>query len=227
MAEIRKLLQSIVVEPTLPATASIICLHGLGATNSNFSQILKLLNVDNLPIRFIFPQAPLRKITRNAGSEMPAWYDVYSLDRFSLEDEAGLKASALEIDAFVQVELDANIPANRIMLAGFSQGGAMALYCGLRYPQRLAGILSLSAYLPLHHQLKEAHPANRDVPILMAHGSLDAVVSLAFGKLSHLALKKEGYAVDWRTYTMQHELCPEELQDIAIWLRKWLNFRGI
>ena len=139
------------------------------------------------------------------------------------EDEVGIRASARDVDALIQNELDAGIPAERIILAGFSQGGAMALYSGLRYSKPLAGILVLSAYLPLSAHLEsEAHSANRDTPLMMAHGTWDPVVPFAFGQMSCAQLEKIGHAVEWHSYGMQHEVCQQEIHDIAVWLRQCL-----
>jgi phospholipase/carboxylesterase len=227
MSETKELLQAVVVEPISPATASIIWLHGLGADGHDFESIVQSLDLRDLNLRFIFPHAPFRQISINAGMKMRAWYDIYTLERMDLEDEAGIKESAQGIDALIQAELDAEIPSERIILAGFSQGGAMALYCGLRYSKPLAGILALSAYLPLLSKLKvEANNANRNTPLMVAHGSWDPVVPIAFGQMSVAALEKLGYAVDWRTYLMQHEVCQKEIHDIAVWLRKSLNHPG-
>lgn len=224
MAEIKELLQAVIVNPALQANASIIWLHGLGADGHNFASIVTSLGLDDLSMRFIFPHAPMRKISINAGTKMRAWYDIYTLERLDLEDETGIRASAGDIDALIQNELDAGIPAERIILAGFSQGGAMALYCGLRYPKPLGGILVLSAYLPLSSKLKsEAHPANCDTPLMMAHGTWDSVVPFAFGQMSCTHLEKAGYAVEWHRYGMQHEVCQQEIHDIAIWLRQCLR----
>jgi phospholipase/carboxylesterase len=224
MAETKELLQAVVVNSALQASASVIWLHGLGADGHDFAGIVKSLDLGDLGIRFIFPHAPMRQISINAGMKMRAWYDIYTLERMDLEDEAGIRGSAHDINALIQNELDADIPAERIILAGFSQGGAMALYCGLRYPKQLAGILALSAYLPLLSKLKnEAHIANRDTPLMMAHGNWDPVVPFAFGQISCVALEKAGYAVEWHSYGMQHEVCQQEIYDIAVWLRRCLT----
>jgi len=224
MAEKKELLQTIVVNPALEASASIIWLHGLGADGYDFAGIVKSLDLDDLSVRFIFPHAPMRQISINAGMKMRAWYDIYTLERMDLEDEIGIKESMHDINALIQNELNADIPAERIVLAGFSQGGAMALYCGLRYPKQLAGILALSAYLPLLNKLQnEAHIANHDTSLMMAHGTWDPVVPFAFGQISCVALEKARYAVEWHSYAMQHEVCQQEIYDIAVWLRRCLT----
>ena len=161
--------------------ASIIWLHGLGADGYDFEPIVQqLLQQPNLPnVRFILPHAPEMAVTRNNGYMMPAWYDIYGVTGNSKEDEAGIKTSQNYINALIQKELDKGIASERIVLAGFSQGGAIALHTALRYPQRLAGVLALSTYLPLKSTLAaEAHPANADIPIFMAHGTFDNVISL-------------------------------------------------
>lgn len=224
MTETEELLQAVVVNPALEVSASVIWLHGLGADGHDFEGIVESLDLDGLGVRFIFPHAPVRQISINAGMKMRAWYDIYTLERMDLEDEAGIRGSARHINALIQNELDADIPAERIILAGFSQGGAMALYCGLRYPRRLGGILVLSAYLPLLNKLKnEAHIANHDTPLMMAHGAWDPVVPFAFGQISCAQLENAGYPVEWHSYGMQHEVCQQEIYDIAVWLRQCLK----
>lgn len=223
MPETKELLPAVVVEPRRPASASVIWLHGLGADGHDFAGIINSLEVDDLNIRFIFPHAPIKQVSINAGMKMRAWYDIYTLERMDLEDEQGIKASAEDINALIQAEMEANIPSERIILAGFSQGGAMALYCGLRYPERLSGIVALSTYLPLATKLQdEASKANHGLSLMMAHGNWDPVVPIAFGQVSWLALQKAGYTVEWHTYMMQHEVCPQEVHDVALWLRSRL-----
>jgi phospholipase/carboxylesterase len=227
MPETKELLQIVTVHPAGQAGATVIWLHGLGADGHNFKGIVKSLALEDLNVRFIFPHAPVRQISIHAGMKMRAWYDIYTLDRMDLEDEKGLKSSEQDIAALIQGELDAGIPANRIILAGFSQGGAMALYCGLRYPKPLGGILALSAYLPLLNKLKnEASAANRETPLMIVHGSLDPVLPITFGQISRAALENAGYTVEWRAYLMQHEVCQQEIYDIAAWLRKRLSCSG-
>ena len=227
MPETKELLQAVTVHPASPASASVIWLHGLGADGHDFEGIVKSLDLGDLNVRFIFPHAPVRKISLNSGMKMRAWYNIYTLERLDLEDEEGIKESEQDISALIQGELDAGIPTKRIILAGFSQGGAMALYCGLRYPSELGGILALSAYLPLSSKLKnEASIENRNIPLMIAHGTLDPVLPLAFGQISRATLEKAGYTVEWCTYLMQHEVCQQEIYDIAVWLRKRLNCAG-
>ena len=217
--------QAVVLEPFHPARASVIWLHGLGADGYDFVPIVPELNVAGLDsVRFLFPHAPIRPVTLNAGMPMRAWFDVTGFDRSALQDEAGIRASDAAICQWIEREREAGIDARSIVLAGFSQGGAMALFTGLRYRQRLAGVLALSTYLPLGSTLAtEASAANRDVPILMCHGRFDPVVSIEYGERSHQHLTNLGYAVDWREYPMQHAVSPEEIAAIAQWLNACLG----
>lgn len=212
------------VPPDKP-TASIIWLHGLGADGHDFVPIAQELQLPpSLALRFVFPHARPRPITINNGYVMRAWYDIKSLERLRPEDTDGVRESATVVDRYIEQETAAGIATNRIVIAGFSQGGAIALHAGLRYPQRLAGILALSTYLPLRDSLAvEASPANRDVPILMCHGLSDPVLSHDLGSSSRDLLEQLGYAVDWRSYPMQHQVCLEEIADISAWLQARLT----
>ncbi len=170
-------------------------------------------------MRFVFPHAPPRPVTVNAGYVTRAWYDVASLDIDRREDEAGVRASHALLTALVERERTRGVPAARTVLAGFSQGGAMALFTGLRWPERLAGIVALSCYVPVANALDaEAHPANRATPIFMAHGTEDPVVPFRLGRRSRDLLVGMGYKIDWHEYPMPHAVCPEEIADIASWL---------
>lgn len=202
------------------STGSVIWLHGLGADGHDFSDIVPALNLPStLSLRFIFPHAPERPVTINAQRSMRAWYDIYHLDRLNPEDEVGMAASEKQIHNLIQQELDRGIPSHRIVLAGFSQGGAMALYTGLRYPKPLAGILALSCYLPCPHATEEkANPVNKDIPILMTHGLKDDVLPIELAQTSYQQLQKLHYPIIWREYPMQHQVCQPELVDIADWL---------
>jgi phospholipase/carboxylesterase len=204
-----------------PATAAVIWMHGLGADGHDFVPLIPELRLPpTAAIRFVFPHAAVRPVTFNAGYSMRAWYDIKSLDASGRDDEEGIRESAQRILAYVTRERIHGVSAERIVLAGFSQGGAMALYTGLRHDEPLGGILALSTYLPLRAQLAaEASAANRRVPILMCHGTRDPVVTHAVGAASRDALLVSGYAVDWREYPMEHSLCPAEIADIAVWLR--------
>ena len=202
--------------------ASIIWLHGLGADGYDFAPIVQELDLAS--VRFILPHAPEMPVTRNNGYIMPAWYDVYGLTPISHEDEAGIKVSQSYINTLIQNELDLGVPSERIVLAGFSQGGAMALYTALRYPKRLAGVLALSTYMPLKKSLAvEAHAANAKLPIFMAHGVLDEVISLETAILSCELLKDQHYAVSWHEYNMAHNVIPAEINDIRIFLQRLLQ----
>ena len=199
-------------------THSIIWLHGLGADGNDFAPIVNELTLNN-PIRFIFPHAPTMPVTINNGMVMPAWYDIQGADFRQGQDSAGIRASEQQLRALIEREINRGIAAERILLAGFSQGGALVLHAGLRYPLPLAGILVLSAYLPLADTLPvEAADANRAVPLMMAHGKQDPVVPLSLAGQSRDLLQQQGYTVAWHTYAMAHALCPEELLDIREWL---------
>jgi len=204
-----------------PATAAVIWMHGLGADGHDFVPLVPELRLPpGAAIRFVFPHADVRPVTVNAGYSMRAWYDIKSLDASGRDDEEGIRESAQRILAYITRERIHGVAPERIVLAGFSQGGAMALYTGLRHDEPLGGILALSTYLPLRAQLSaEGTVANRRVPILMCHGTRDPVVTHAFGAASRDALIASGYEVDWREYPMEHSLCPAEISDIAGWLR--------
>ncbi|MGB4812762.1 MAG: alpha/beta fold hydrolase [Methylophilaceae bacterium] len=201
--------------------ASVILMHGLGADGHDFAPIVQKLNMPN--IRFILPHAPAMAVTRNSGYIMPAWYDLYGLTASSQEDEAGIKQSQQYINALIEKELARGITANRIVLAGFSQGGAIALYTALRYPQKLAGILALSTYLPIKTKLAvEANIANAKIPIFMAHGTHDDIISLDLCKLSLNMLQNNHYDVHWHEYNMAHSVVLEEIADIHTFLTQVL-----
>ncbi len=214
---------AVVIEPAAAATGAVIWLHGLGASGHDFVPIVPELGVDDLALRFVFPHAPMRPVTVNLGMSMRAWYDIFSARNMQKQDEAGIRASEHLVHGFLQREQDLGIPAERIVLAGFSQGGAIALHTGLRYPQRLAGLLALSTYLPLGDQfVREANPARKDTPILMCHGDSDPMLPLVMGHWSRDLLLERGYKLEWREYPMQHQVCPEEIEDIGRWLRQRL-----
>jgi phospholipase/carboxylesterase len=197
-------------------------MHGLGADGHDFEPIVpELVRPDERPLRFVFPHAPVRPITLNNGYAMRAWYDIIGIDRRSAEDFEGISASALAIAALVQRENERGIPTNHIVVAGFSQGGAMALHVATRYPQTFAGVIALSCYLPVARELPAAHgAANLATPIFMAHGSQDPVVPVALGQYSREALEAVGYGVEWHTYVMAHSLCPEEVAHLKAWLAR-------
>ena len=205
--------------------SSIIWLHGLGADGYDFLPIVKELDLGGLsPVRFIFPHAPLMPVTLNNGYVMPAWYDIVSLDRNAPEDEAGIRTSAAYIENLIAQENARGIPAEHIVLAGFSQGGVIALHTALRHPQRLAGALILSSYQALSDTLTaEAAEANRKLPIFMAHGNVDNIVAESLAIKSERRLVELGYPVEWHRYAMAHSVCPEEIADIGNWLQRVLD----
>lgn len=206
-------------------TTSVIVLHGLGADGSDFVPLVQELDLRAIgPVRFVFPHAPTMPVTINGGYEMRAWYDILGADLVRREDEAGLRASQRRVAALIDRERQRGVPAERIVLAGFSQGCAMALLTGLRYPERLAGIVGLSGYLPLPAQLDaERHDANRLVPIFLAHGTADPVVPMARALASRETLRGLGYDVEWHDYPMPHSVCVEEIGDLNAWLLRVLR----
>jgi phospholipase/carboxylesterase len=222
-----ELLAAVEIETGGPVAAAVIWLHGLGADGNDFVPVVRELDLAGVPpIRFVFPHAPLRPVTINMGLVMRAWYDVSFGDLEGTTrraDEKGVRESEAAIRALIEREGARGVPPENVVLAGFSQGGAIALHTGLRYPWRLAGVLALSTYLPLAETLPaEASPANRAVPIFMAHGTLDPIVPHAMGAASCEFLSRLGYAVEWHEYTMQHQVCAEEIEDIGAWLRRVL-----
>ncbi|HYU67738.1 MAG TPA: alpha/beta hydrolase [Burkholderiales bacterium] len=217
------LLDSIEIETAKNPAASIIWLHGLGADGNDFAPIVPEIRLPRLAIRFVFPHAPVQPVTINGGMRMRAWYDIAD-GANRREDERGVRASQALIETLIGREKERGTAARRLVLAGFSQGGAIALQTGLRHPERIAGIMALSAYVPVAEELSaEASPANRDVPIFMAHGSYDPVIPLAQAERSRKLLESLGYPVEWREYGMPHSVCPEELADIGAWLVKVLG----
>jgi phospholipase/carboxylesterase len=200
-------------------------MHGLGADGHDFEPVVPEVGLPG--VRWVFPHAPVRPVTINGGYPMRAWYDIVGLDRRSPEDEAGLAASAAGVRALVDEEKERGIPADRIVLAGFSQGGAVALHTALRHPERLGGVIALSTYLPLASRLAtDAHPANAAAPIFMAHGLYDAVVPPALGEVSRDALVARGYDVEWHTYPVPHSVCAQEITDLRAWLLRALPAGG-
>ena len=217
----------VVVEPSKAATAAVVWLHGLGADGHDFEPVAAELARGGLDdVRFVFPHAPVRPVTINGGMAMRAWYDIAGPELDRRADEEGVRQSAGIARALVDEQIARGIDGKRIVLAGFSQGGAIALFGGLRFPFRLAGILALSTYLPAARSLAaEAHPANRDVPIFLAHGSQDPVIALALSERSRAAMAELGYIVEVHTYPMPHSVCAEEVRDIANWLQRVLAHR--
>jgi phospholipase/carboxylesterase len=214
----------IVLEPAGQPTASVIWLHGLGADGHDFEPVVAQLS-DGLRqcVRFIFPHAPHRPVTINGNMVMRAWYDVTEAELTRKPDEDGVRASEKILRDLVKSEIDAGIAPRRIVLAGFSQGGAVALHTGLRYPDALAGIMALSTYLPMHEAIRdEASEANRKVPLFMAHGSQDPLIPLSSSEASRAYMTSLGYVVECHTYPMAHAVCGEEIRDIENWLSRTL-----
>lgn len=205
--------------------ACVLWFHGLGADYNDFAGIVPELGLDpKLKIRFVFPNAPKRPITLNGGLVMRAWYDIAGLDLSTQEDEAGIRGSENLICHLIDEQVDDNIPVDKIILIGFSQGGAIALHTGLRYHKRLAGVGSLSGYLTLPDLLtKEKHEANQSTSIFMAHGIIDPVVPFVLGRQSLTFIKEAGYIPAWHTYPMGHMVCPQELQDLSKWISNILQ----
>ncbi len=217
-------LETIEIESAPNPTASVIWLHGLGADGNDFVPIVRELDLTGCPaIRFVFPHADAIPVTVNGGYVMRAWYDILGADIAKREDEAGLRKSQIAIEALIANEIARGIPANRIILAGFSQGCAMTLQTGLRHPEKLAGLLCLSGYVPLHAVLAaERHPANQHTPIFLVHGRSDPIIPIQRAEQSRDLLTSLGYRVEWHEYMMQHSVCAEEIDDISAWLKRVL-----
>jgi len=221
-------LEAIEIETAASPGASIIWLHGLGADGHDFVDVVPELALPGRPgVRFVFPHAPMRPVTINGGYVMRAWYDIRDDSGVRREDPAGVRASQKAIEALIEREKERGVPAGAIVLAGFSQGGAMALYTGLRYGERLAGVMALSCSLPLADTLAaEAAPANRDVPIFMAHGTHDPMIPMARALRAREVLTGLGYRLEWHEYQMPHSVCAEEIAHIGVWLGKVLGADG-
>lgn len=221
----QRLLECLAVEPSRDADAAVIWLHGLGATYHDFPPVVPELRLPrDHGVRFVFPQAPSVPVTVNGGMVMPAWYDILAMDFDRRVDEAGVRRSAAHLAALVARENERGVATERIVLAGFSQGGAIALHQGVRHPERLAGILALSTYLACDGNLdSERSPANAGTPILMGHGHSDPMVPMGLGVRARDRLHGLGYAVDWREYPMAHEVCAAEIRDVGVWLAKLLG----
>ena len=197
--------------------ASVIWLHGLGANGYDFAPVVDMLNLAQ--VRFILPHAPSMAVTRNNGYVMPAWYDLYAPSDSQKEDLAGITRSEDSLNSLIENEIKRGIASDQIVLAGFSQGGAIALHSATRYPKKLAGVLALSTYLPLKATLaKQAHAANLATPIFMAHGRADDIISLDRALASRLSLEESGFNVQWHEYPMAHSVCAEEINDIRLFL---------
>ena len=215
--------ESVQIESAPSPDAAVIWLHGLGADGHDFEPVVPELRLPpRLRVRFVFPHAPVRPVTINMGMPMRAWYDILQMGG-GQEDEAGLRASQALLQALIEREKRRGVDPRRIVLAGFSQGGAIMLQTGLRYAERLAGILALSTYLPLAGKLAaERSAANRDLPVFMAHGTHDPMIGIPRARESRAALEILGYPVQWQEYAMAHSVCGEEIADIAAWLLRLL-----
>jgi phospholipase/carboxylesterase len=218
------LLESLEIETAPDPDAAVVWMHGLGADGHDFEPIVPELRLPaTARVRFVFPHAPLRPVTINQGHVMRAWYDVRALAGVRREDEAGVRQSARQIEALLARERERGIAPRRIVIAGFSQGGAMALHVGVRYPDRLAGILALSCYLPLADALDaERSPANRDVPIFWAHGLHDPMIPLAMAEQGREQVAARAYQIEWHQYPIPHSVSAEEIADVARWLERVL-----
>ena len=219
------LLPAVELDPPKPAVAAVVWMHGLGANGHDFASVPPVLGLPpELPVRFVFPHAPSIPVTLNMGFVMPAWYDIMSLSLDERgQDADGIERSAAAIHRLIARENERGVATEKIVVAGFSQGGAMALHVGLAYPEKLAGIMALSSYLIFPERLDDdAAAVNRETPILQAHGSYDPMVRPQYGKMSRDALVGAGYDVEWREYPMEHAVCPEEIADVGGWLRRVL-----
>ncbi len=216
-------LETIEIETAPRPGAAVIWLHGLGADGHDFEPIVPELRLPaSKPVRFIFPNAPQRPVTINNGMRMPAWYDILQMGG-GPEDDAGIRESQAAIEKLISIQKQKGIPAGKIVLAGFSQGGAVVLQTALRHPERLAGVMALSTYLPLQSKLAEERNAiNNDVPIYMAHGQQDPMIGMGRAMQSRDALLALGYPVEWRDYPMPHSVCQQEIADIAAFLLRIL-----
>jgi phospholipase/carboxylesterase len=219
------LLERITIEPQKKATSCVIWLHGLGDSGAGFAPVVPLLNLpDNHAIRFIFPNAPEQAVTINNGFVMPSWYDIKNQDLHNRADMDGVIQSELLVRALINEQIDNAIQASNIILVGFSQGGVMSLFTGLRFEKSLAGIIALSCYLPIKNQLPELlSVANNNTPILQHHGEQDEVVPLSAGKMANELMKSNGYQTQWETYSMGHSVLPQQLNDIGKWIANCLS----
>lgn len=213
------LLDAVEIETGSRPDASVIWLHGLGADGHDFEPIVPQLDVDETSIRFVFPHAPVRPVTLNAGFQMRAWYDIVGIDRTSPQDLDGIRQSQAYVAALIRRENQRGVDTSRIVLAGFSQGGAVALYAGLRYPERLAGIMGLSTYLPhAADTASERSEINLTTPVFLAHGTLDDVVAPSLGADSRDLMQELGYEIEWHTYAAGHTVTMEEVAHVRRWL---------
>ncbi len=216
---------AVIVEPEQRASAAVIWLHGLGADGYDFLPIVQQLNLPaTLSVRFVFPHAPVRSVTLNGGAPMRAWYDLSGLDRNAQQDETGLRASAKLVNALIDTQVAAGVARSSIVLAGFSQGGALALYVALRQRDALAGVMALSSYLPLEAQMPgELTAAGRATAVLMCHGKHDSVLTFELGLHARELLAGLGVSIAWHEYPMGHEVCAAEVRHISTWLSSRLG----
>ncbi len=220
MQEERRFDEPIIIEPKGKARSAVIWLHGLGADGGDFAGLVPQLNLpEQHGIRFIFPHAPVQSVTINGGMKMRSWYDIRSTDFANDVDKEGIRASCNQVYDLIQTQLDQGISADKIVLAGFSQGGLIALHAGLNYESRLAGIMALSTYCPMIEPFSQS----RDIPIFMAHGEFDGVIPFSVAQASCVALEHAGYAVQWHAYSMEHQVCAQEIEDIVNWLASTLS----
>ena len=219
------LLPAVEIDPASDVRASVVWLHGLGADGHDFAAIVPELRLPaELGVRFVFPHAPSIPVTLNGGMVMPAWYDISEIDLQRRHDEAGVRRSDRQVRALMAREHERGVPWERIVLAGFSQGGAIALFTGLRHPERLAGVMALSTYMVVSDSFDaERTPANQRVPILQAHGSLDPMVPIARGEAARHLLEAHGYNVAFHSYPMPHSVCPEEIETVREFLVRVLG----
>jgi phospholipase/carboxylesterase len=220
-----ELLPAVEIDPRGTPTASVIWLHGLGADGHDFEPIVPELGLpEDLRVRFVFPHAPMRPVTINGGYVMRAWYDIKSLDLERMVDEEDLELSRRQLEAWIRNERASGIASERIVVAGFSQGGAIALYGGLPFEERLGGIVALSCYHPLRRRISEARSGpNARLPIFMAHGTQDPIVPLPLAEATVEALREEGFDPEWRTYPMPHSVSPAEIRDLGNFLSNRLR----
>lgn len=217
-------LKTVEIDAAGAPDGSVIWLHGLGADGHDFEPIVPELRLQGrLSLRFIFPHAPVRPVTINGGMSMRAWYDILTLDRDGPVDEAGIRESSQILVELIEREHERGIPYDRILLAGFSQGGAIASHTAFRFPHRLAGLMALSTYLPLHSRFADEVVSKldenlRQLPIFMAHGSFDPVLPMPLGEHSRDLLQSAGFDIEWHDYPMAHAVCAEEVEDIRNWL---------
>ena len=215
------MLKSVERETGSPITGSVIWLHGLGADGHDFEPIVSELALPDVHLRYVLPHAPTQPVTINGGVAMPAWFDVITLERDGPQDEAGIRRAEGWVHELIRRENERGVPTSNILLAGFSQGGALALHTALRYPEKLAGLIGLSTFLPLAWTLDaEALPSNREIPVFIAHGTADPLVPEALGSGTRDFLRKRDYVVEWKSYPMEHAVCPEEIGDIRNWIAR-------